>query len=261
MKLPTLALLASASLLAATHAAPVSITVPATTYTQNFNSLGTASPAWANDVTIPGWYAQINNNTTAIGNAQAADGTAVLSGLLNLGTTLAADRALGSKATGTGAVANIAYAVSFQNNTTKPIALSQLQYTGELWRTNTGTGTPIAPVNEEFTLFYQVSAAAVTNILSGTDSATAAPGTGFTALGAGANWVNPLNSPLGTGLDGNRAANRTTVTFNPIGLQILPGQFLILKWTDTNKPGTDGFQGLDDVSATFVELNGVLTPS
>lgn len=261
MKLPALALTALAALLAASHAAPVSITVPATTYTQNFNSLGTGSPAWTNDATIPGWYVQINNGVTATGNAQAADGTAVLSGLLNLGTSGATDRALGSKATGTGAFANIAYAVSFQNNTTKPIALSQLQYTGELWRTNTGTGTPLVAVNEEFTLFYQVSAAAVTNIISGTDSATAAPGTGFAALGAGANWLSPVNSPPGTALDGNLAANRTTVTFNPTGLQILPGQFLMLKWTDSNKAGTDGFQGIDDVSATFVELNGVLAPS
>ncbi len=242
-------------------AAPISITAGSLSYTQDFNSLGTASVPWTNDSTIPGWYAQIFNGTTATGSAQAADGAAVLSGLLNLGTAAAADRALGSKATGTGNIANIAYAVSFQNNGTKPVAFTGLQYTGELWRTNTGTGAPLVAVDEEYAVFYQVSATAVINILSGTSNATAAAGAGFTALGAGANWVNPLNSPLGTALDGNAPANRTTVTFSPSGVTVPPGQFLMIKWTDANEGGTDGFQGIDDVIATFVELDGALTPS
>lgn len=261
MNKPTILLAALAALHSTALAAPISITPGSLVYTQNFNSLGTTSPAWTNDSTIPGWFAQINNGTTATGSAQAADGTAVLSGLLNLGTAAAADRALGSKATGTGNIANIAYAVSFVNNSTKPVALTGLQYTGELWRTNTGAGTPVAAVDEKYTLFYQVSPAAVTNILSGTGSATAAPGAGFTAFAAGANWTNPVNSPLGSALDGNAAANRSTVTFSPSGVTVLPGQFLMIKWTDANEAGTDGFQGIDDVTATFTELNGALTPA
>ncbi len=261
----TLAALTAFSTVA--FAAPVSITAANLSYNQNFDSLGTASVAWANDSTVPAWYAQINNGTTASGSAQAADGSVVLSGLLNLGTDSAADRALGSKATGTGNFANIAYGVLFQNNGTKPVALSQLQYTGELWRTNTGTGDPLVPVNEEYTVFYQISNAAITELRSGGSSGTAVAGTGYTALGAGSDWVSPVNTPLAEvsgpvgALDGNNPANRTTIAVSPAGVVLLPGQFLMLKWTDANESGTDGYQGLDDVTASFVELEGVLTPS
>ena len=116
-------------------AAPVPIS-GTSSYTQNFNGLGTSSVAWVNDATIPGWYAQINNGTTATGNAQAADGNTVLSGLLNLGSSGAADRALGSKATSTGNLANISYGVHFQNTGTRPLLVTQITYTGELWRSN-----------------------------------------------------------------------------------------------------------------------------
>jgi len=249
---------------AAASAAPVSITASTLTYTQNFDSLGTASAAWTNDSTIPGWYAQIFDGGTATGSAQADDGNnGALVGLLNLGATGAADRALGSKATGTNNFANIAYAVSFQNNGTKPVALSQLQYTGELWRTNAGTGTPVVAVPEDYTLFYRVSSTPVTNIRSGTSTANpvAVPGDGFSLLGAGANWVSPVNSPLNTALNGEDPANRAVVAFSPSGITLLPGQYLMLKWTDANEAGGDGYQGLDDVTVTFVELDGVLAPS
>lgn len=265
MNKPALTLAALAALRPVALAAPVSITSGSLTYTQSFDSLGPASVAWDNDSTIPGWDVQINNGSTANSNAQAADGSAILSGLLNLGSTGAPDRALGSKATGTGNLANIAYAVSFQNNTGKPVGLTQLQYAGELWRTNSGTGTPQTAVDEEYVVYYQVSSSAVTNIQSGATSPVPLPGAGFAALGAGANWINPVNIPLATAtagaLDGNAAANRATVTFSPSRVILQPGQFLLLKWTDANESGTDGFQGIDDVVVAFVELNGALTPS
>lgn len=260
MNKPTKLLITLAALQGIAGAAPVSITSSTLTYTQSFDTLPTATAAWTNDSTIPGWFAQINNVNPFSGNAQVSDGTGTaLTGLLNLGATATTDRALGSKATGTGNVANIAYAVSFQNNSTKPVSLSELKYTGELWRTNTGSGTPAAAVNERYTVFYQISSAPVTNILSGGSSATAAAGAGFTALGATANWISPVNSPLDTPLDGNASANRSTVTVNPANVVILPGQYLMVKWTDVNEAGTDGYQAIDDVSVSFTELNGLIT--
>ncbi len=261
MNKPALTLAALAALRMVAFPAPVSITSASLFYTQDFDSLGPASVAWTNDSTIPGWYVQINNGATATGSAQAADGTTVLSGLLNLGNVAAPDRALGSKATGTGNLANIAYAVGFQNNTGKPVGLMQLRYAGELWRTNSGTGTPVVAVDEEYAVYYRISGTAVTNIQSGATSPAPLPGAGFTALGAGANWTNPVSTPLATVLDGNAAANRTTVAFNPSSVILQPGQFLMLKWTDANESGIDGFQGIDDVAVSFVELDGALTPS
>lgn len=268
MRSPLLIPAALALLAIGTAAAPVAVHSGALSYTQDFDSLGAVTTAWTNDLTLPGWYAQINNGNTALTSARDSDGSSSAhTGLLNLGTAAAADRALGSKATGTGAVANIAYAVSLQNSGTTALALSTLTYTGELWRTNTGTGTPLVAVSEAFTLFYQVSNAPVTNIRSGTDYPTAVAGTGFTALGPGADWISPVNTPMSVNntangvLDGNAPANRTTVTYAPTSpIPLLPGQFLMIKWTDTNKGGTDGHQGIDDVTVTFTELNGVLTP-
>lgn len=74
----------------------------ASVYTENFDSLSLTTIPWLDDSTLPGWSAEMNANGTADGNLQVTDGTgAVLSGLLNLGSLDATDRALGSKATGT----------------------------------------------------------------------------------------------------------------------------------------------------------------
>ena len=236
-------------------AAPILLT-GTMVHSENFDALGTSTIAWTNDVTIPGWYAQINNGTTANGNVLPTDGSADLSGLLNCGTSGSTDRAFGSKATGT--TANIAYAISFQNTSATPVQLSKVNYTGELWRTN----STAAGLAEVYTLYYQISPAAVTNIISGTNNATPAAGAGFTAPGAGANWSSPVITvpPPPAALDGNATANRAAKSFTPTSsIVVQPGQFLMIKWTDTNLGGTDGFQAIDDVSIEFTALSGSVT--
>jgi hypothetical protein len=238
-------------------AAVLEASVPVTgtmTYSQDFDSLGTASPPWTDNATIPGWYVQINNGTTPPGSARAADGNTVLSGLLNCGSAGAPDRALGSKATGTGNLANISYAVSFQNTSTNPLQWTGLHYSGECWLTNSTTGNGTA---ESFTTFYQVSPAAVTSILSGSGSNVAAAGAGFTALGTSGNWTSPVLLPAATAVDGNADGNHAPVSHTPPDAVIVqPGHFLTIKWTDTNLGNTDGFQAIDDVTVEFLELAG-----
>ncbi len=244
-------------------AAPIALT-GTMVHSENFDSLGTSTIVWNNDSTLAGWYAQINNGITANGNVLPTNGSAALNGLLNCGSSGSTDRAFGSKPTNSGNIANIACAVSFRNAAAMPVQFTKLNYTGELWRTNTGTGTPLVAVDEIYWVFYQISNAAVTNILSGTSSATATAGTGFVAPGASANWINPVNTPLATGttgaLDGNASANRTAVSYTPAtSIVIQPGQFFMIKWTDPNVGGTDGFQAIDDVSIEFTELTGSVT--
>src|SRR4029077_14482256 len=80
-------------------AAPIPVS-GSMTYTQNFDSLGTGSPVWADDSTIPGWYVQISEGVGTAGPVNVTDGSGtVFNGLLNCGTVGAADRALGSKCT------------------------------------------------------------------------------------------------------------------------------------------------------------------
>jgi hypothetical protein len=234
-------------------AAPIAIN-GSQTYSQNFDSLGNTSVAWTDDSTLAGWYAQINNAATANGTLQVSDGNDALSGLLNVGATGAPDRALGSKATGTGNFANIAYAASFHNTGATPVALSNLSYTGEMWRANTTANTV-----ENFAVYYQISAAPVTNIISGPNSANPAPGLGFTALAGGAADWSLSNAGSGVALDGNDPANKLAINVPVSGITLAPGQYLTLKFTDQNEAGTDGYQAIDDLSVQFTEVSGLVT--
>ena len=195
-------------LLASTALASEAISVPGPfTYVQTFDGLGTATTPWVDDSTIPGWIAGINANNTPDGSLQATNGidAVPLSGLLNLGSAGAADRALGSKATSGGNFANIAFGVVFQNTSSQPVIVTNISYTGELWRTNTTPGG----LPEQWFVFYKTSASLISDVEPGTSSDTAAAGS-FTLVPA-LNWSSPTNQPEGSALDGNAAANRSTI--------------------------------------------------
>ena len=228
----------------------ISLTGP-TTYVQNFDGLGTVTSAWVDDGTIPGWFAGINANNTPDGNLQVTNGmdATPLNGLLNLGSASSADRALGSKATSGGNFANIAYGVAFQNTSAQPLIITSITYTGELWRTNTTPGG----LPEQWFVFYKTSASPIDDVEPG--GTADAPNVGsFTAIPA-LTWNSPTNVPEGVGLDGNAAANRSTLTNNP-NITINPGEYCMIRWVDTNRAGTDGYQGIDNVSIAFSASTG-----
>lgn len=253
------------ALIGANHGAygqAIAITGP-TTYTQNFNTLGTATVAWADGTTVPGWFAGINSNTTADGNLQATDGGAAgaasaLSGLVNLGVTGDADRAIGSKATGTGGFANIAYGVLFQNTSAATLQLSLIEYNGEIWHTNS-----TAANRETWTTFFKTSSTLFTDTLPGGSAAVAVAGAGFTALPA-ANWTAPNLNVANGSVNGNLAANQGPLisVANPLGatggIRIAAGEFFMFKWVDTNLGGTDGYQAIDNVRVSFSNLSALV---
>lgn len=245
-------LLGATALIASGASAYAIISVPGpVTYTQTFDALGTATAPWVNDSTIPGWIAGINANNTPNGNLQVADGAdaGALAGLLNLGSAGAGERALGSKATTGGNAANIAFGVVFRNTSSQALVVTGVTYTGELWRTNaTAAGLP-----EQWVLFYKTSSTPITDVEPGT-SADAANTGSFTPFPA-VNWSSPTNLPAASPLDGNAAANRLTLTGNP-NVAINPGDYFMVRWVDTNRSGTDGYQGIDDVSITFSSAFG-----
>jgi hypothetical protein len=224
------------------------------THGENFNTLPPADIAWTDSGPLTGWYAQINNGTTPNGTLQASDGTVVLSGLLNCGAAAAADRALGSKATGTGNFANISHALLMRNVGARAMKLSRLRYAEELWRSGSS-----ANLQEKVTVFYAVSAAPLASISSGTSNATAAAGPGFSALPAAASTFIS-SATINTALDGTiRSAVDFTLAAGTEPV-ILPGQYFTLKWTDTNENGfTDGHQAIDDVLLDFTELDCAIT--
>ena len=218
----------------------------AQTFTENFNTLGSADVPWVDGTTVPGWYAGMNSNTTADGNLTASDGSnGALTGLLNAGLSGDPDRALASKATSTGGFANIAYGVLFQNTSAIALSISNISYTGELWRTNT-----TAANLEQWHTFYKISPTLFTDTEPGGSSATPNAGT-FTALPA-LNWTSPAGLPGTTQLNGNDPANQgPALSANP-GLTLNPGEYFMFRWVDTNIGGTDGHQGIDNISITFI---------
>ena len=170
----------------AAHAQAISIN-STSTLNQNFDTLGTASAAWTDNSTLAGWYAEINDALTADGTLQVSDGSAVLSGLLNLGSiALPGDRALGSRTTGGGGNANIAYGVLFQNTSTGAITITNIGYTAELWRSN---DTVTA---EQWFTYFQKSSTPITDLDSGANAGAPLAGA-FTALPA-LNWTSPIAS-------------------------------------------------------------------
>lgn len=250
----------SALLLAAIAAAligagtPAHAIIPVTgpfTYVQTFDSLGNAVVPWADDSTVPGWIAGINANATSDGNLQPSDGNDAtpLVGLLNLGAAGSAERALGSKATSAGNSANIAYGVVFRNTTSQALVVSSVTYTGELWRTNSTVGG----LPEQWFTSYKTSATPITDVEPGTNSDTPNVGS-FTAFPAG-NWSSPTNFPEGAPVDGNSSGNRLSVTSTP-NVRVLPGDYFMMRWVDTNRAGTDGYQAIDNVSITFSAAPG-----
>lgn len=217
-----------------------------TTYTQNFDSLIPATQPWLDDQTLPGWLAGINENNTADGNLQISDGTdGALTALLNLGVSGALERALGSKTTGTGGAANIAYGVLFQNTSGIPLMVTDVTYTGELWRTNTADG-----IAEMWTTYYKISPTLFTDTEPGPNSATPNQGT-FTAAPQSLNWASPNNTPVNAALNGNLPENRSTQT-GTLSALLQPNEYFMFRWIDTNLAGTDGHQGIDDFSIVFV---------
>ena len=233
----------------------ISITGPMT-YLQNFDSLGNpaTNPAWADNTTLPGWYAQINNAAPAgaDGQVKVTNGVAALNGLLNMGTTAAVDRALGSKTTGT--VANIGYGVLLQNTSASPLRVTSVGYTAELWRSN----STAAPGNAELLgVSFKTGAAPITNVESGASGDLPALGT-FSALAA--LDASVVGTAGGVQLDGNLAANRVVKSLANAGVTIAAGGYFMLRFVDSNRAtGTDGFIGVDDLSITFAAAARNLT--
>ena len=220
------------------------------TYTQTFDSIGIASPAWVDGnqptPTLAGWYAGINANGTADGNIQASAGATALSGLLNLGTVSAVDRAIGSRVTGTGAFANIGYGVLFQNTSGGTLTVGNISFAGELWRSGDN-----ATATERWDTFYKVSSTLFTDVEPGVNNVTAdSGGSTFTALDA-LDWVSPT-SAINLALNGNAAANRSVVSISNAGVTLAAGDYFMLRWIDPNGAQSDGQQGIDDLSITFI---------
>lgn len=194
-----------------------------TVYSQNFDSLTNlgSNNTWTDDSTIPGWYS--NRSTYTAGTGSSNTGS-----LYSFGNAGSTERALGSLASGT--TATIYYGVRLINDTSNTINALNINYTGEEWR-NGGNTTP-----QRLDFQYQIGA---TNITSGS-------WTDFDAL----DFTSPIATSTAGALDGNAAADRTTLSSTLSGLTLAPNQEIWLRWQDLNDIGNDHGLGIDDFSVS-----------
>ncbi len=237
------AAVAAVCLVAPLGHAQVSITGFGSPYTQNFDSLGATGAAWADNTTIPGWYAQFSANAANPTTYLAGTGSTNSGGLYSFGSaTVPADRALGSVASGT--PGNIFTAIRLVNNTGSTISSLNIAFTGEQWR----DGGPTPAVAQTLAFQYQVANAGVIS-----DASTPTGGwTGVSAL----DFVSPTFSSTATALDGNAAANRSAKSMT-VAMTIAPGQEVWLRWQDLNDASNDHGLAIDDFS---VSANAAVIP-
>jgi fibronectin-binding autotransporter adhesin len=214
------------------------------TYLQNFDGL-IGGTNWVNNTTIPGWYAQTDTTPNPLPIA-ASDGSTTIRGLLSLGTSGGADRAFGWSPTTTNYGMTL-MGVVFQNTSAGVLNLGQLQYTGELWRTQ-ATANNI----DGFQFFYQISSAPVTDLGPFTvdNGGTYATNAGRTDPG----WIRLTGLDYATSSAAADAQQNPALATNVIqnmGLTLQPNEYITLRWRNPNDTAGDAAMGIDDFSLNY----------
>jgi hypothetical protein len=216
--------------------AQISITATGSS-TQDFNSLlntGSGIP-WADNSTIPNWYAQRSGTGTTY---NANNGGSNTGSLYSYGVTGETERSLGSIGSSNAAAGNFAYGVQLQNNAPTNVIDISLSFTLEQWRN--GGSTAFHTLS-----FYYKKSSTVISALEPNNNTT------WTAVPA-LNTTGPIASAVAAALVGNDPANQVVLTNISIpGLVLLPGEFVMLKWEDPDHPGGDHGLSIDDVTIAY----------
>ena len=203
-------------------------------YTQNFDSLGSASANWINNTTLPGWYSSKGNGDST--NYLADAGTSTTGGIHSYGVSGVsniADRALGS--IGASSI-TYTYGIRFINNTAANQTNISVSCLGEQWRSGTTANI------QTLSFSYAVSITPITNAHS------AASWINFAQL----SFISPNLSSLTNAIDGNASTNRQIFTSAILpGVSVAPGQELFLRWLDVDDAGFDNALAIDDLTVTF----------
>jgi endonuclease G len=212
-----------------------SITTLGTALTENFDALGTASTAWTDNTTLPGWYSSRTAYTAGTGSSNT--GALYSFGIAGVGPLT--DRALGS--VGSGTTGTVYWGVKLTNNTGSTITSLNVSYAGEEWRMGGVSGTPPS-LSQTVDFQYQVANA---NVITGVGALT----TGWLDANA-LDFSSPVfGGSTAVALDGNAPANRTIVSAT-LALNVAPGQEVWLRWVDINHPDNDHGLAIDDFSVT-----------
>jgi predicted extracellular nuclease len=214
-------------------AGSISLTALGVAYSQDFDSLAIAGTT---NTSLPTGWDLVESGGGTRDNEQYAAGT----GSSNTGDTYSfgqdtvTERAFGGLLSGT-LVPTIG--ASFTNNAGATITELEVAYTGEQWRLGQ-LGSAGTPPRGPDGLDFQYSVDA-TGLTDGT-------WTDVDSL----DFTSPIQGPTVGALDGNAAANRTSITATVSGLSIAPGATLWIRWLDFNVSSSDDGLAVDDFSLT-----------
>ncbi|MBM4164884.1 MAG: hypothetical protein FJ222_10680 [Lentisphaerae bacterium] len=207
----------------------VALAAAAGAYVQDFNTLeASGTPEWDDAaLPLPAWYACAG--AVEVTQYQTGTGSSTSGGLYSYGVANAGDRSLGSLASGSSGT--IRFGVAFTNTTGLAVTNLTIGFTAEQWR---------------------VGASAATNTLSFHYCIT----NRVLPLSAAAEWrpvaALDYDSPLTTDTQASgachaAAARSAAITRYPI----LPGEALLLRWSDPDDTGNDHGLGIDDLTVAW----------
>ena len=210
--------------------AQIPVTAGSLTYTQNFNTLDTASATSSSNLPT-GWEIYESGTSATVNNQYKGNTGASNSGdVYSYGSALNTERALGSLGSGT---AKQYYGARFVNNTGATITSIAITYQGEQWRRGTAT-------NDTLLFRYSTTAANIA------DTAAAQ----WTENGALTLNTIYNGTPSDVAINGNGAGNFTSKT-GTLTVNIPNGGSFLMEWVDKNVAGTDDGLSVDDLSVTF----------
>lgn len=211
-----------------------------TPITRDFTNL--AAGSWVNNTyaNAQGWYVNFGASPTVPSNIFTSDGSGTsASRPYTLGLD-GAQRSFGIVANGSAGVHSY-IGWRLKNNTGAVVNNLQIHWKGKQWYRNELGG------NQTIVLSYRKSSSEISN-LTGT----------YTNL-------SPIfNTPQPTGanslLNGNLAENSAEVTNNINGLNLAPGDEIMLRWIFTSNPHHHVF-GLDDITITYIASQTITFPA
>lgn len=218
-------LLVAASLTGPAHAGPVSL--GASGYLQNFDTLAATAGSTTNDTLPTGWVISETGGGARDNDLYGADtGSSNAGDIYSYGAAGSSERALGSLRSGSLVPL---FGVEFINNTGATITALDIAFTGEFWRLGT-TGR-----SDHLDFQYSTNA---------------------TSLSAGSyldvdalDFFTPDTTSVGA-KDGNTPANRTSLSATISGLNIAANGTFWLRWNDFDPADADAGLAIDDFSLT-----------
>jgi hypothetical protein len=211
---------------------PAALLAPS--YEQNFDTLartgGTSSA-------LPAGWQVFEGGSNGNGSYAVGDGSINTGNVYSFGTGSNSDRALGSLTSG--ALTPTYIGAVFSNGLSDVISSLTLSYTGEQWRAGSA--------NETLAFEYSLNATGVNN---GTWES-------ITDL----DFVAPITGGSDRALNGNLAANRTSLTYTFADLALAQGATFAIRWMDRDAGGTDDGLAIDDFSLVASTVAAVPEPA